>query len=62
MLQLHVPCILFGVRMRKSALAADIAAHLDFSPTVHALANKVIGVNQAEADAPNPLLQQSART
>ena len=44
MLQLHVPCILFGVQLRDSELATEIAGHLDFSPAVYTLANKIIGM------------------
>ena len=43
MLQLHVPCVLFSMRLRKSALAANIAANLEFSPSIYALAEKIIG-------------------
>lgn len=42
MLQLHVPCILFGARLHDSPLAARIAAALGFSAHVQRLADRVI--------------------
>ena len=42
MLQLHVPCMLFGARLQGSPLAARIAAHLGFSSHVQRLADRVI--------------------
>ena len=43
MLLLHVPCVLFGMRLRRSPVAARIASYLDFSPTVYRYAYKIIG-------------------
>ena len=42
MLQLHVPCMLFGVRLQDSPLAARVAANLGFAPRVRRLADRVI--------------------
>ena len=41
-LELHVPCILFGVRLRDSPLATRIAANLGFAPRVCAYADRII--------------------
>jgi len=41
-LQLHVPCMLFGVRLQGSPLAARVAANLGFAPHVQRLADRVI--------------------
>ena len=42
MLQLHVPCILFGASLHDSPLAARIAAQLGFAPHVQQLADRII--------------------
>lgn len=58
MLQLHVPCVLFGMRLRRSSLAARIASNLDFSPAVYKYVYKIIGATPGSISSPEPSASQ----